>query len=112
MKHDFTTLPLGNSFAALGEKYYSRVQPTPFQSNAHLIHFNTQAAMLLDLNTSLHIDPETREQLIEFLSGNRSFPNANPIAMLYAGHQFGHYVPQLGDGRAIILGETVNQRGT
>jgi len=111
MKHDFTTLPLGNSFAKLGENFYSQVQPTPFESKAHLIHFNPQAAMLLDLNSSLHIDPETSEQLVEFLSGKRSLPNANPIAMLYAGHQFGHYVPQLGDGRAIILGETVNKRG-
>lgn len=105
MSHTFSTLPLSNSFSTLGETFFSRVQPTPFATQAELIHFNHDAAALLDLHPDVHREP----QLAEILSGKRQIPNADPLAMLYAGHQFGHYVPQLGDGRAILLGETTNQ---
>jgi uncharacterized protein YdiU (UPF0061 family) len=111
MKHTIDTLPLSNSFAALGDKFFSRVTPTPFQSDTHLVHFNARAALLLDLNSSLHLDPDAISKLIDVLSGKQLFPQSDPVAMLYAGHQFGHYVPQLGDGRAILLGETINKKG-
>lgn len=107
MKHSFSTLPISNSFAALGEAFYSRVQPTPFASRAQLIHYNHQAAALLDLHPDAVNDP----RIADIFTGAQLMPEAQPLAMLYAGHQFGHYVPQLGDGRAIILGETTNQRG-
>jgi uncharacterized protein YdiU (UPF0061 family) len=107
MKHTLSSLPLSNSFATLGNEFYSHVQPTPFESQAQLIHFNYQAAALLDLHPNAARDP----QLAEIFTGARMLPGAKPIAMLYAGHQFGHFVPQLGDGRAIILGETTNQQG-
>ncbi|HKP71403.1 MAG TPA: YdiU family protein, partial [Pyrinomonadaceae bacterium] len=48
---------------------------------------------------------------VEYFSGAQTLPGADPLAMLYAGHQFGSYVPQLGDGRAILLGEVRNARG-
>lgn len=111
MKHTFETLPLSNSFSSLGENFFTRVTPTPFESDTHLVHFNARAALLLDLNSSLHLSPQTSVQLLNVLSGKQLSPQSDPVAMLYAGHQFGHYVPQLGDGRAILLGETTNNNG-
>ena len=106
MKHSLHTLPLSNSFAKLPGTFYSRVRPTPFEQPAELIHFNTAAAELLDLDPAAASDPACAD----IFSGRRLLPGADPLAMLYAGHQFGHYVPQLGDGRAIMLGETTNRR--
>jgi len=111
MQHTLSTLPLTNSFVSLGDAFFSRVKPTPFETEPTLIHFNPQAAKLLDLDSSLHQDATFASELAAVFSGKRNLPDAEPIAMIYAGHQFGHYVPQLGDGRAIILGETTNQRG-
>ncbi len=107
MTHNLSTLPFSNSFAALPDVFYSRVAPTPFQTQPRLIHFNAQAAALLDLESCVQHDP----RFAEIFSGKQKIPGMDPIAMLYAGHQFGHYVPQLGDGRAILLGETTNTRG-
>ena len=107
MLHSLDTLPFSNSFAALPSAFYSRVAPTAFATAPQLIHFNTQAAALLDLDPAVQHDA----RFVETFSGGGKLPGMDPIAMLYAGHQFGHYVPQLGDGRAIILGETTNARG-
>jgi uncharacterized protein YdiU (UPF0061 family) len=107
MKHSLHTLPLSNSFARLPETFYSRVQPTPFEATAELVHFNNAAAELLDLDPAVVADP----LFPAVFSGEQPLPGGDPLAMLYAGHQFGHYVPQLGDGRAILLGETTNARG-
>jgi serine/tyrosine/threonine adenylyltransferase len=106
MKYSLANLPFSNSFAALPPAFYSQVAPTPFASEPTLIHFNASAAALLDLDPDAQQDP----RFVEVFSGKQQLPGMNPIAMLYAGHQFGHYVPQLGDGRAIILGETINRR--
>lgn len=111
MKHTPATLPLSHSFAALGEDYFSRVQPTPFKTPVRLVHFNERAAELLDLDPSLHHRADGAQQIADVFSARKPLPAADPFAMLYAGHQFGHYVPQLGDGRAIVLGETINERG-
>jgi hypothetical protein len=107
MKRSMDTLSFSNSFAELPQAFYSRVAPTPFETGAQLIHFNSQAAELLGLDPSVQHDP----RFVETFSGQRLPTGADPIAMLYAGHQFGHYVPQLGDGRAILLGEITNARG-
>ena len=106
MKHTLNALPLTNTFAKLGETFFSRVKPEPFISQPEIVHFNRHAAELLDLNPDT--DPQ---QLANILSGKLPLGKDDPIAMLYAGHQFGHYVPQLGDGRALMLGETTNTRG-
>lgn len=106
MKPFFDTLTFSNSFAALAPVFYSRVAPTPFETEARLIHFNTAAAELLELDPAVQHDP----RFVGAFSGGHPLPGMDPIAMLYAGHQFGHYVPQLGDGRAIILGELTNTR--
>ena len=103
----FSRLQFSNSFAALGEEFYSQVSPTPFVSAANLVHFNHDAAALLDLD----LESLDGEELCAVFSGAKPLSGGQAISMLYAGHQFGHYVPQLGDGRAIILGETTNQLG-
>jgi uncharacterized protein YdiU (UPF0061 family) len=107
MRTSFNKLALTNSFGTLGDTFYTRVMPTPFETPARLAHFNTSAAALLDLDPAIQQDPA----VAEIFSGKLPLPGADPLAMLYAGHQFGHYVPQLGDGRAIMLGEVTNQRG-
>jgi len=106
MKYSLDSLPFRNSFAALPGDFYARVAPTPFETPARLIHFNTRAAALLDLDPGVQHDPRCAAAF----SGKHALPGADPLAMLYAGHQFGHYVPQLGDGRAILLGEIANTR--
>lgn len=107
MKHDLDSLPLSNSFAALGETFFSRVTPTPFEDDARLIHFNADAADLLDLDHAVQHDAD----FANVFTGKRRLHGDAPLAMLYAGHQFGQFVPQLGDGRAVMLGETTNRRG-
>ena len=107
MKYSLDQLPLTNSFASLGEEFYSAVQPTPFKQPAHLVHANPAVADLLHLDLA---DLE-KVEFYQYLSCERALTNGAPLAMLYAGHQFGHFVPQLGDGRAIMLGETTTPSG-
>jgi uncharacterized protein YdiU (UPF0061 family) len=99
-------LQFDNTYARLPAAFYSRVAPTALP-DPYLVSFNKAAAELLDL------DPREAEraEFVEYFSGGRALPGAEPLAMLYAGHQFGSYVPQLGDGRAILLGEVRNARG-
>ena len=100
------SLAFDNGFARLPEAYYSRVCPTPVP-DPYLVCYSPEALALLDLDAS----EMTRPELIETLAGNQLLPGMDAIAALYAGHQFGHYVPQLGDGRAILLGEVKNAAG-
>jgi uncharacterized protein YdiU (UPF0061 family) len=96
-------LTFDNSYARLPEGFFQRVAPTPFE-NAWLVHLNPAAANLIGL------DPREAERadFADFITGRKTIPGSDPIAMLYAGHQFSHYVPQLGDGRAILLGEVTS----
>jgi len=89
-----------SSYAGLPEHFYARLEPTPV-AKPRLIQFNYALAGQLGLDTGAM----DAERLAEIFSGNRLLPGAEPIAMAYAGHQFGYFVPQLGDGRAILLGE-------
>lgn len=59
----------------------------------------------------LEVLGQDRERLAQIFSGNALLPGAEPIALAYAGHQFGNFVPQLGDGRAVLLGELVDRKG-
>ncbi|HEV8600632.1 MAG TPA: YdiU family protein, partial [Gemmatimonadales bacterium] len=99
-------LPLQNSYARLHPGFYEVVDPTPLP-DPYLVAFNPAAAELLELDRAEAASPE----LAQYLSGNRRLPGAEPIAQVYAGHQFGVWVPQLGDGRAVLLGEVRNERG-
>jgi uncharacterized protein YdiU (UPF0061 family) len=104
--HPLDSLHIDNRFARLSQDYFSRVQPTPL-SQPELLHFNPDAAALIDLDPAQAQRPE----FAETFAGNRPLPGAEPLAMLYAGHQFGSYVPQLGDGRAMLLAQVRNARG-
>jgi uncharacterized protein YdiU (UPF0061 family) len=95
-----------NTYARLPERFYARVDPTPV-SAPRLIKINTQLAMKLGLNP----DELASEQGVAILAGNRVADGSEPLAIAYAGHQFGHFVPQLGDGRANLLGEVVARDG-
>jgi uncharacterized protein YdiU (UPF0061 family) len=95
-----TELEFDNTYARLPAAFYARVAPTPLEA-PHLVSFNAAAAALLDLDPAEAASPD----FVSYFSGQKILPGASPLAMLYAGHQFGVYVPQLGDGRAILLGE-------
>jgi len=95
-----------NTYARLPEMFYRRVKPTPLPA-PYLISFNEKAAELIGLNPQEAAKPE----FVEYFTGNKLLPNSEPISAIYAGHQFGSFVPQLGDGRAILLGEAVNEKG-
>ena len=98
--------PFQNTYAALPANFFARVAPTPVAS-PRLIKLNRPLAVQLGLDPDLLDSPEGAE----ILSGKRLPDGAEPIAMAYAGHQFGHFVPQLGDGRAILLGEVIDKDG-
>ncbi|HUW27048.1 MAG TPA: YdiU family protein [Sulfuriferula sp.] len=104
--HTLETLPFANSFAALPHIFYSAVTPTPL-AHPHLVSFNTDAAALIGLDPA----EAQRVDAPAYLSGTAHLHGAQPVAALYAGHQFGYFVPQLGDGRAILLGEVQTPHG-
>jgi len=95
-----------NTFARLPERFYARLDPTPV-SAPHIVKVNMELAQQLGLDT----DALASEHGVAVLSGNRVAEGSEPIALAYAGHQFGHFVPQLGDGRANLLGELVSRDG-
>jgi serine/tyrosine/threonine adenylyltransferase len=99
-------IPFQNSYAALPANFFARVSPTPVAS-PRLIRLNRPLALDLGLDPDMLEKPEGAE----ILSGKILPAGADPIAMAYAGHQFGHFVPQLGDGRAILLGEVIDKGG-
>ena len=98
--------PFDNSYARLPERFFARLTPSPVPA-PQLIRLNEPLAEHLGLDPKSLCSPEG----IEILSGNRLPEGAEPIAMAYAGHQFGNWVPQLGDGRAILLGEVIDRDG-
>src|SRR5450755_780116 len=98
--------PFQNTYAALPDNFFARVAPTPVDS-PRLIKLNRPLAVHLGLDPDRLGSPEGTE----ILAGKRIPDGAEPIAMAYAGHQFGHFVPQLGDGRAILLGEVRDLSG-
>jgi serine/tyrosine/threonine adenylyltransferase len=95
-----------NSYARLPEHFFARLSPTPV-AKPHLIKFNESLASELGLHTE-GLEPD---ELAAVFAGNVIPPGAEPIAMAYAAHQFGNFVPQLGDGRAILLGEVLDRNG-
>lgn len=95
-----------NSYARLPERFYARLPATPVAA-PRLIRVNDGLAQLLGLDPAMLRSDEG----VAWLAGNKVPEGAAPIAMAYAGHQFGNFVPQLGDGRAILLGEVVGRDG-
>ncbi|UWR31988.1 YdiU family protein [Sulfitobacter sp. W027] len=97
-------IPFDNSYAALPEGFFTRLDPTPVKE-PKLLAWNADLAALLGIEGG---DAETRAQVF---GGNAVPEGAAPLAQLYAGHQFGNFNPQLGDGRAILLGEVIDSDG-
>jgi len=95
-----------NTYARLPERFYARVDPTPVAA-PRLIKVNVELARNLGLDPEALASP----QGVEILAGNRVAEGSEPLAIAYAGNQFGHFVPQLGDGRANLLGEVVGRDG-
>ena len=98
--------PFDNSYARLPERFYSRVSPA-VAPEPRLIRVNRPLAEELGLDADWLASPDG----VEVLSGRRVADGSDPIALAYAGHQFGGFSPQLGDGRAILLGELVDRNG-
>jgi len=97
-----STLRFDNSYLQLPGRFYTELEPTPVSSPGP-IRVNCALAQKLGIEAAWLESNEGTE----VLAGNRLPDGAEPIAMVYAGHQFGGWVPQLGDGRAILLGEVI-----
>lgn len=95
---------LKENFALLGEAFYSVVSPIPLD-NSQLVHLNHPLIDTLGLN---EVD---QKEWNSILSGNHTFPDYQPLASVYAGHQFGVPVPRLGDGRAMLIFEHEDSEG-
>jgi len=98
-------LRFDNSFAALGDAFSERRTPAGI-AGARLVAFSPEAGALIDLRPG----EERRAEFADLVSGNALVPGMEPVAGLYGGHQFGVWAGQLGDGRAILLGEVRNDR--
>lgn len=99
-------IPFDNTYARLPDRFHARLSPTPVKG-PRLIRVNDALARQLGLDPAELATPEG----VEMLAGNHVPAGAEPLAQAYAGHQFGGFVPQLGDGRAILLGEVVGRDG-
>ncbi len=95
-----------NSYARLPDRFFVRHRPAAVAA-PRLVRLNEKLARHLGLDPAKLATPEG----VEFLAGNRVPEGGEPLAMAYAGHQFGTFVPQLGDGRAVLLGEVIDRDG-
>ncbi len=102
----YELFPFDNTYARLPEHFYARVNPTPV-TKPGLVKINGPLASHLGLDPAYLASPNG----IEILAGNRVPEGSEPLALAYAGHQFGGWVPQLGDGRALLLGEVIDADG-
>jgi uncharacterized protein YdiU (UPF0061 family) len=93
-------LSLENSYTTLPASFYTRLQPTPLPS-PYMVCGSASAAALISLDPAEF----SRREFIEAVSGNRTLTQSQPLAAVYSGHQFGVWAGQLGDGRAILLGD-------
>src|SRR6267142_1652815 len=94
-------LNLENHFAQLGEDFFTHLPAEKVGAAPQLIHSNRAAAGLLDLDPDLFSDP----RFVEVMAGHRPLEGFESLAAVYSGHQFGVWAGQLGDGRALWLGE-------
>lgn len=99
-------LTFDNRFARLGDAFSAHVLPEPID-NPRLVVASPAALALLDLDAA---SADTAE-FAQLFGGHKLWADAEPRAMVYSGHQFGGYTPQLGDGRGLLLGEVYNNAG-
>lgn len=92
---------LVQEYASLGSPYLAKVPATPLRTESTLLHLNQQLCMDIGLDPEKLVSPEG----VAMLSGNSPFPDYDSRASVYCGHQFGVFVPQLGDGRALLIAE-------
>jgi len=104
---DTLMINFDNSYTTLAPEFYERQRPTPV-SKPQIIVVNDTLAQELGIDA----DALRSEDGANILSGNIIAKGSDPIAMAYAGHQFGGWVPQLGDGRALLLGEVIDKNGS
>ena len=97
-------IPFDNTYARLPSQFFTRLNPMPVKT-PRLIQFNH------DLAKDLGITADDDDTLALTFSGNQPPDGADPLAQVYAGHQFGGFSPQLGDGRANLLGEALTPDG-
>jgi uncharacterized protein YdiU (UPF0061 family) len=100
----FSNLKLRTPYLELDPIFYDKVEPTPLEK-PFLISFSQNAAKLLGVTEDLVLDTN----LLEIVNGSKKLEGSQSFAMCYAGHQFGYFVPRLGDGRAINLGKVNGQ---
>jgi uncharacterized protein YdiU (UPF0061 family) len=103
---DKSSFTFENSYARLPERFFQRTLPVPVKT-PNLIYLNRVLVEELGLNPDFFHG----ENGAAIFSGNLIPSGAEPIALAYGGHQFGHFVPQLGDGRAVLLGEILDANG-
>jgi uncharacterized protein YdiU (UPF0061 family) len=96
-----------NSFIALGESFSQASMPTPVTSPKLFLWNNALATQM----TIPAAEQQDSAALAQYFSGNQLLPGAEPVATAYAGHQFGQFNPQLGDGRAHLLGQVIDRSG-
>ena len=99
-------LQFNNTFHTLGDAFFSQVQPAAL-TDPYLVSANHDALAMIGLK----MDDLSQSEFTRMFAGNQVPEGARPLSMLYAGHQFGHLVPQLGDGRAILLGDVHGPQG-
>lgn len=97
-------IPFDNSYGTLPDRFYHRQSATPVKA-PKLLAFNHALA------ADLGISARTESEAAEVFGGNQVPDGADPLAQVYAGHQFGGFSPQLGDGRALMLGEVLDPNG-
>jgi serine/tyrosine/threonine adenylyltransferase len=100
------TFVFDNTYARLPARFFASVSPAKVRA-PRVVKVNRALAVELGLDADELASPEGAQ----VLGGNAVPAGAEPIALAYAGHQFGAFVPQLGDGRAILLGEVVGKDG-
>jgi len=103
IKNSKLNMNLTNSYYKLGVNFYKEQKPSQVK-NPELIKFNQELADELRLEFG-----KDKKYLADIFSGNVIHTSSKPISLAYAGHQFGYFVPQLGDGRAILLGEILDK---
>jgi uncharacterized protein YdiU (UPF0061 family) len=99
-------IPFDNSYARLPAQMYTAQLPTPVK-RPQMIAANADLAAILGIDPEHIYGPEA----VQVFAGNHIPEGAAPLAQAYAGHQFGNWNPQLGDGRAVLLGEVVGTDG-
>jgi uncharacterized protein YdiU (UPF0061 family) len=98
-------LRFDNRYTRLPAEFFSRHLPEPLL-NQRLAHFNRRVSGLLEIDT----DEGQRPDLFDQFTGVREWPGSEPFAQCYAGHQFGQFVPRLGDGRALTVAQIRNSK--